>query len=72
MKTTFQITNTQKEVINRHFSFLMSRGFKGSVNISESCDFKSQFYPLFRILFVGIYVFNEKILNKHISKFKDD
>ena len=50
----------------------MSGGFKGPVNISESCDFKSQFYPLFRILFVGIYVFNEKILNKHISKFKDD
>ena len=50
----------------------MSRGFKGSVNSLESCDFKSQFYPLFRILFFGIYVFNENILNKHISKFKDD
>jgi len=29
---------------------LCPRGFKGSVNISESCDFRSQFDPLYLIL----------------------
>ena len=49
------------------------------VNISESFGFRSQFEQLFIIFylfflkyfFVGIYILNEKVLNKQIRKFKD-
>ena len=44
----------------------LSRGFNGSVNIPESCDFRSQFDRLNNIFytiffFVGIYILNEKV-----------
>ena len=57
-----------------------SRGFNGSVNILESCDFRSPFDPLniinfltffLKYFFVGIYILNEKVLDKQIRKFKD-
>ena len=32
------------------FKISSARGFNGSVNISESCDFRSQFDPLYIIL----------------------
>ena len=38
-----------------------TRGFMGSVNILESCNFQSQFYPLYGLFFCWIYVLNEKI-----------
>ena len=57
-----------------------SRGFNGSVNILDSCDFRSQFDPLniinfltffLKYFFVGIYILTEKVLDKQIRKFKD-
>ena len=36
--SSFSITNT-------------TRGFNGSVNISENCDFRSQFDPFYIILY---------------------
>ena len=47
----------------------ISRGFNGSVNIPESCDFRSQFDPLsiickpFFLLYfiVGICILNENV-----------
>jgi len=38
------------------------RGFNGSVNISENCDFRSLFDPFYlKYFFVGIYILNEKV-----------
>ena len=56
-----------------------ARGFNGSVNIPESCDFRSQFDLLniickpfsFYTFFVGICILNENELNKQIRKIKD-
>jgi len=31
----------------QNFSEIIARGFNGSVNISESCDFQSQFDPFY-------------------------
>ena len=69
---------------SRSVNYLPStRGFNGSVNIPESCDFRSQFDPLniiflpfSWILFLSAYTFfwiflNEKIYNKQICKVKD-
>ena len=47
-----------------HSSIKEERGFNGSVNISESCDFWSQydplyiiFYPFFLNTFLSAYIF---------------
>ena len=48
---------------------IKSRGFNGSVNISENCDFRSQYDPLLhnfiafylKYSFVFIYISNEKV-----------
>ena len=47
----------------------LERGFNGSVNIPESCDFRSQFDPLniicsaffIKYFFVGIYILNKNV-----------
>ena len=56
--------------------YLQARGFKGSVNIPESCDFQSQFDPLYIFFlpffgynFLQTYTFVFKVLNKQIRKF---
>ena len=45
-----------------------AREFNTSADIFESCDFRSQFDPLYIIfrkrVFVGSYLLNEKVLNK--------
>ena len=51
---------------------LHSRGFNGSVNISESCDFRSQFDPLYIIFlntFLSAYIFLMKKyrINKSVN-----
>ena len=56
-----------------------SRGFNGSFNIQESCDFWSQFdplniicYPFFlNTFFVGKCIVNENAENKQIHKVND-
>ena len=106
MKSIFFFNNKQ-EYISAHYilntedpNTYGTCGFEGSISISESFVFRSQFEPLYIIFeplyiifeplyiifeplyiifyhfyknyfFVGIYILNEKVLNKQIRKVKD-
>ena len=52
-----------------------TRGFNGSVNISENCDFRTLLHNFIafylKYFFVAIYILNEKVQNKQICKSKD-
>ena len=53
---------------------IRSHGLKGSASFLENCDFRSQFDPLkmfwafFLILFVGVYILNEKVQTNPLIK----